>query len=251
MLIQHESFEVLGTLDPLLKKEGLRIRYVNFERNPKAQPSIDKYDGLILMGGYMGVYETHKYEHLKTEMKLIEDALKKKIPILGICLGSQMIAHVLGATVRKHTEREMGWYQIELTEAGTHDPVLKHFNKTETVFQSHGDTFEIPKEAVHLARSALCAGQAFRYQNNVYGFQFHIEIDQPTIKSWLEMPENQRFFSDPNSPFNPDTIQSDTLRYLPRSIELSTETFKCFLEIGGAKKRAIRVISGHGGHGGN
>lgn len=243
MLIQHESFEVLGTLDPLLKKEGLRIRYVNFERDPTAQPSLEKYDALILMGGYMGVYEAHKYEHLKTEMKLIEEALKKNLPVLGICLGSQMIAHVLGADVRKHTNREMGWYRVELTQDGIDDPVLGHFQKSEFVFQSHGDTFEIPESACHLASSQLCRGQAFRYQSNVYGFQFHLEIDLPTIEHWLKMPENQQFFEE--SQFNPVKIQQDTRLHLNRSLDLSTRAFKKFLKIGGARPRTTRVTLGH------
>jgi GMP synthase (glutamine-hydrolysing) len=162
-----------------------------------------------------------------------------------------MIAHVLGAQVRKNTQREMGWYPITLTPEGAQDPVLKHFRPSEYLFQSHGDTFEIPAHAVHLASSALCRGQAFRYGTNVYGFQFHIEIDQPTIKVWLEMPENQQFFikssGGSQSLFQPDKIRSDTGLYLPRSIELSTETFRSFLETGGAKKRPLRITSGHGG----
>src|SRR5690349_16930935 len=110
IVLQHVAWEILGTLDPLLKKESFRVRYVNFDRQPDAQPTLDKYDALILLGGPMGVYEAEKHSHLKVEMKLIEQALQKDIPIMGICLGSQLLAHVLGADVRKHTEREMGWY---------------------------------------------------------------------------------------------------------------------------------------------
>ena len=91
LLLQHESFEAFGTLDPLLKREGIRIRYVNFERNPEAIPSLDGYDGLILMGGYMGVYESHIYQHLKVEMQLIEEALRRGMPILGICLDRKSV----------------------------------------------------------------------------------------------------------------------------------------------------------------
>ncbi len=245
MLIQHESFEPLGTLNPVLKKEGVRIRYVNFERHPDAKPSIDKYDGLILMGGYMGVYESHKYEHLKVEMKLIERALAKKIPILGICLGSQILAHVLGSDVKKHTEREMGWYQIHLTEEGQRDPVLNHFNKSEMLFQSHGDTFDIPLSATQLAWSEKCKGQAFKYGENVYGFQFHLEIDLQTIHHWIAMPENIEIFKNSNNQFIPKKILDDTENYLTRSVELSTFAFYNFLQIAGPKKRFIHLKSGH------
>jgi GMP synthase (glutamine-hydrolysing) len=244
LLLQHESFEAFGTLDPLLKREGIRIRYVNFERNPEAIPSLDGYDGLILMGGYMGVYESLIYQHLKVEMQLIEEALRRGMPILGICLGSQILAHVLGAEVRKHSEREMGWVPVHLTDQGKADPIFSHFGSSEVLFQSHGDTFDIPSSANHLAFSEVCHGQAFRYGENVYGFQFHIEIDRPTIGHWIEMPENQEIFAASNGRFEPGTILRDTDRHLPRSIQLSEYAFRNFLKISGAKKPKIKLGSG-------
>ncbi len=244
LLIQHESFEALGTLDPVLKREGIRIRYVNFERTPEAIPSLENYEGLILMGGYMGVYESHVYQHLKVEMKLIEEALKRNMPIFGICLGSQILAHVLGAQVRKHREREMGWVPIHLTESGKSDPLLSEFKESELVFQSHGDTFDIPSSAEHLAYSELCTGQAFRYGNNVYGLQFHLEIDEPTIHHWLQMPENQKIFDDSKGRFVPEKIEMETRQYLPRSMDLSRKVFQSFLQISGAKKPRTRLGSG-------
>ncbi len=244
LLIQHESFEALGTLDPLLKKEGIRIRYVNFERDPDAVPEIDRYDGLILMGGYMGVYESHVYQHLKVEMRLIEAALKRNMPILGICLGSQILAHVLGAEVRKHTEREMGWVPVHLTEKGRSDPIFLGFKESEMLFQSHGDTFEIPASAEHLAFSQVCHGQAFRYGDRVYGFQFHIEIDRPTIGHWIEMPENREIFRNSEGRFVPETILEETETHLPRSIELSQGVFRNFLKQSGARTPKVRLGSG-------
>ena len=143
------------------------MRYVNFERTPDLVPKLDGYHGIILLGGYMGVYEQDSYSHLRVELRLIEEALRRELPILGICLGSQILASVLGANVRRHKAREMGWYDIELTEAGAEDPVIGHFRKpAQKVFQSHGDVFDVPASATHLARSALCEGQAFRYGKN-------------------------------------------------------------------------------------
>lgn len=246
IVIQHEAYEVLGTLDPLLKKEGLRIRYVNFERDPCANPSLEKYDGLILMGGYMGVYEAEKYTHLKVEMALIEQALKKKLPVLGICLGAQILAHVLGADVRKHEFREMGWYDLHLSDEGQKDPVLGHFQKTEKVFQSHGDTFDIPATARHLAWSELCPGQAFRYGDNVYGLQFHLEVERKTVDQWLELPENQEIFRNSRGRFVPGNIKADTDRFLSNSMALSEEAFTRFLKLSGKRARFIRIGSGHG-----
>jgi GMP synthase (glutamine-hydrolysing) len=246
LVIQHESYEALGTWGPILKSLGRRIRFVNYERNPDAVPEVERYDGVILLGGYMGVYESDSYAHLKVELKLIEEALRRELPILGICLGSQILAAVLGSTVRRHTEREMGWYDVELTPAGLADPVIGHFQPTEKMFQSHGDTFEIPSSAEHLARSAICAGQAFRYGKNAYGLQFHLEVNRGIVDDWLAMPENEAIFRASQGRFSPDRIREDTDRYLERSMALSEETFRRFLRISGVGERPIRLGSGHG-----
>lgn len=249
LVLQHESYDALGTWGPILKEMGKRIRFVNFERTPDADPEIEGYGAIILLGGYMGVYESESYSHLKVEFKLIEEALKKEIPILGICLGSQILASVLGASVRQHTEREMGWYDVELTDAGAADPVIGHFKRTERVFQSHGDVFEIPKSAEHLARSAICEGQAFRYGKCAYGLQFHLEVNGAIIDDWFEMPENQEFFSGSAGKFSPEAIRRDTGLFLEKSMSLSEVTFRRFLHIAGgsgAKARRIRLGSGHG-----
>jgi GMP synthase (glutamine-hydrolysing) len=242
LVIQHESYEALGTWGPILKERVKRARFINFERTPDLEPSLQGYDGIILLGGYMGVYESERYAHLKIERKLIEQALKRDMPILGICLGSQILASVLGASVGKHDEREMGWYEVELTEEGKKDPVIGHFKARERFFQSHGDIFEIPKSAVHLARSQICEGQAFRYGTKVYGIQFHLEVNLSIIEDWFEMPENSEHFA--SGKFPPGEIRKDTSRYLDRSMELSQETFRRFLDISGAEPKAIRLGSG-------
>ena len=99
LVFQHVPHELLGTLNPLLKKSGFRIRYVNFARRPDAQPSLNGYDGLVVLGGPMSVNDTDRLPHLTTEMKVIEEALGKNIPVLGICLGAQLISKTLGAAV--------------------------------------------------------------------------------------------------------------------------------------------------------
>ena len=99
LVFQHVAHELLGTLNPLLKRAGFRIRYVNFARYPDAQPSLYGYDGLIVLGGPMSVNDTNRLPHLITELKVIEDALRREIPVLGICLGAQLIAKTLGADV--------------------------------------------------------------------------------------------------------------------------------------------------------
>lgn len=246
LIFQHVAHKILGTLNPTLKEKGLRIRYVNFDRSPDEHPSIDKYHGLIILGGYMGVYEAQKYTHIKTELKLIEEALKKDIPILGICLGSQLLAHVLGSEVRRNNEKEIGWYDIHLTEEGQKDPLFSHFQKTEKLFQLHGDTFDIPQSAVHLARSNVCNSQAFRYGNKAYGLQFHLEVDEPMIKRWLENPINQEEILNSNGKFDLQNIQQQTSLYIDHSLKLSRETFLNFINLFGLPQKSVRLGYEHG-----
>lgn len=246
LVFQHVSNEILGTLNPLLKLRGLRIRYVNFERNPNESPSLERYNGLIVLGGHMGVYEAEKYTHIKVEMQLLEKALAKGIPVLGICLGAQILAHVLGADVRKSETKEIGWTDIHLTEKGQEDPLLSHFQKTEKVFQLHGDTFEIPKSAEHLASSQACMGQAFRYGQNAYGLQFHLEVDKAMIQRWLQVPANLQELLQSDGKFSAEQIALETEKYLHSSLRLSEQTFTKFIDLFNLKDRPELIGSGHG-----
>ncbi|MDD4974564.1 MAG: gamma-glutamyl-gamma-aminobutyrate hydrolase family protein [Bacteriovorax sp.] len=247
LVFQHVAHKILGTLNPTLKEHGLRIRYVNFERNPDEAPSLEKYHGLIVLGGHMGVYEAEIYKHIKIEMQLIEEALKKNIPILGICLGAQMLAHVLGADVRQSAKKEIGWYDLNLTDQGLNDPVLSHFQKTEKVFQLHGDTFEIPKSAIHLASSELFPGQAFRYGEKVYGLQCHLEVDQAMIHRWLDNKRNQHEIANSNGKFSVAQIRLETEQYISHSMDLSRQTFSRFIELFTLRERPILLGSDEGG----
>lgn len=237
LVFQHVAHEILGTLNPLLKARGLRVRYVNFDRNPDEKPSIEKYDGLIVLGGQMGVYEADKYTHIKVEMQLIEQALKKQIPVLGICLGAQILAHVLGASVRKSPTKEVGWHDIDLTTEGTQDPLLGHFKTREKIFQMHGDTFDIPKSAVHLASSTACLGQAFRHGENVYGLQFHLEVDEGMIQRWMTNPMS--------ASEDVGRIRAETSTYLENSVQLSQKTFDRFIDLFAFGERKILLGSDH------
>ncbi|OQW46934.1 MAG: hypothetical protein A4S09_03235 [Proteobacteria bacterium SG_bin7] len=246
LVFQHVAHEILGTLNSLLKERKFRVRYINYERDPESRPSIEKYDSLIILGGHMGVYEADKYTHIKIEMQIIEEALKKNIPILGICLGAQILAHVLGANVKKHTQKEIGWSNLHLTPEGHIDRLFNHFKKTEKVFQMHGDTFEIPKSAEHLAYSDICKGQAFRYGEKVYGLQFHLEVDRPMIERWLKSPIHKKDLAETSGILTEEKIITETQDCIDRSIQLSNQTFNNFIDLFGLKPRSILLGSGHG-----
>jgi GMP synthase (glutamine-hydrolysing) len=231
LVFQHVRHEGLGTLEPLLRDAGCQIDRVNFSRQPEAQPSLDGYEGLVVLGGPMGVHDTDKYPHLSLETKLIESAVQKKTPVLGICLGAQLIASALGARVYSNEIKEIGWYDLAPTLNARDDPLFRHMERTEKVFQWHGDTFELPRGGVHLASSPLCSNQAFRYRNNVYALQFHLEIDVSTIDTWLNVLENRREIANLNGAIDPNSIRDETPQRMERLTELSHLVFGEFIKL--------------------
>ncbi len=237
LVFQHVAYEILGTLDPLLRNAGFRIKYVNFERYPDAEPSLEGYEGLIVLGGPMNVDETGDYPFLETEVRLIKDAMERGFPILGICLGSQLLAKALGAKVKKNPEKEIGWYDVSPTEEGASDPLMSTFSGVEKIFQWHGDTFEIPEDAVRLASSPLCENQAFRLGDNIYGFQFHLEVDEPMIERWLNVPANKKEIEALNGKIDPGVIMEDTQEYIERLKKLSDAAFGGFVSLFGYNKK--------------
>jgi GMP synthase (glutamine-hydrolysing) len=237
LVLQHVAHELLGTLNPLLKRAGFRIRYVNFARHPDAEPSLEGYDGLVILGGPMSVNDSNRLPHLTTEMKLIEQALKLNLPVLGICLGAQLIAKTLGAAVFRNREKEIGWYDVSPTDEAESDPLLSSFGENEKIFQWHGETFEIPKSASHLAFSSLCANQAFRYETHIYGFQFHLEVDAPMIHRWLGVPENQQEIASLGGGNTPERIHRETPAHIDRLTQLGERVFGEFIDLFGIEKK--------------
>ncbi len=241
LVCQHVPYEILGTLDPLLRKKGFRIKFVNFGRFPDAEPGIKGYEGLIVLGGPMNVGQAKDYPHLKYEKKLILDAIKADIPVLGICLGAQLIASALGAKIKKSPEKEIGWYNVVLTKEGHRDPLFKHFKLKEKIFQMHGDMFDVPKDAVLLASAPGCPHQAFRYGNKVYGFQFHLEVDEPLVERWLRVLEHREELKELRKLIEPDEIRVETHKRISHLKKLSNRTFAEFIKLFGHKKSVRRL----------
>ncbi len=237
LVFQHVAHEILGTLNPLLKGSGFRIRYVNFGRENYKIPELDNYDGLIVLGGPMGVNEVDKYPYLIPELKAIERAIEKEMPIFGICLGAQLIAKALGARVKKNKMKEIGWYDVMPTKEGVDDNLISQLSKTEKIFQWHGDTFDIPRCGVHLARSPRCENQAFKYGEKIYGFQFHLEVDKIMIERWLKNSVNVEELSNLKGIIYPEDIRKDTPIYIDRLKELSNLVFSKYIKNLSTKKK--------------
>jgi GMP synthase (glutamine-hydrolysing) len=237
LVFQHVAFEILGTLDPLLKSHGFRIRYVNFGRDPEARPRLEGYDGLVVLGGPMSVDDTAAHPHLETESELLLEAIERRMPVLGICLGAQLIARALGAWVGRNPEKEIGWYDVRPTEVAREDPLLRHFGDSERIFQWHGDTFELPEGAVHLASSDACANQAFRVREHVYGFQFHLEVDERLIERWLQTPVHRTELEGLAGRVDPAAIRSETRLRIADAMRLSDRIFSDWAKLLGVPRR--------------
>jgi GMP synthase-like glutamine amidotransferase len=154
--------------------------------HPEAEiPDLRDYDALIVMGGSMGVYDEDRFDWLAPEKAHIRKAIDAGKPVLGICLGAQLIAASLGAKVAPHSRKEIGWFPVALTDTGVTHPLLSGFNSAMTVFHWHGDRFEIPAGARHLMSSAACDNQAFAYGDNVLALQFHLEMDPVAVRALM------------------------------------------------------------------
>ena len=230
LVFQHVPYEPLGTLDPLLKASGFRIRYINFSREPDQRPELDRYAAIIVLGGPMNVDAVDHYPNLATEVDILADALDRDMSILGICLGAQLLAKALGGTVAPGERREIGWYDVELTEQGRHDPVLSAFSPTQRVFQWHEDCIDLPESCEHLARSPDCDVQAFRHGEHAYGFQFHLEVDRLLIDRWLTVPDNAATLAAESGRIDPDAIRRQTLDEIGPLAAKSDETFSRWID---------------------
>jgi GMP synthase (glutamine-hydrolysing) len=200
---QHVPFEGLGNIEKWAQSRGWEISATRFYQNDPL-PDIHGFDWLVVMGGPMGVMDEAEFPWLAQEKQLIAQAIRQRKVVLGICLGAQLIASASGARVYRNSHKEIGWMPIELTEAGKSHPLFRNLPGRLEVFHWHGDTFDLPKGAVHLASSAACRHQAFAIDERVLGLQFHLEstpqgidaliahcgdelIESPYIQSAAEM----------------------------------------------------------------
>ena len=232
LVFQHVASEPLGHLDPLLRASGFRIRYVNFGREAQAQPDIRRYDGLVVLGGPMNVDQVQQFPHLKTEIELIREAVNAQKPVLGICLGGQLLAVAMGGRVQPNAVPEIGWYRLHTRPQAHGDRLFRHFERTPRyVFQWHAYAFEPPPQAVPLAWTRSCRQQAYRLGEHAWGLQFHLEADASLIDRWLHLPGGRSEIERHWSPARIARIQAATQRHLPVATPLSERVFGEFIQL--------------------
>lgn len=179
--IRNINVETLGTLEPLFRSAGFQIEEVNAQEDQVPLNS-GQYNAIVILGGPMSAYDNLSY--LAREQELIRNAIRKEVPVLGICLGSQLIAQAIGGRVHKGPKKEIGWSEVTLTPNGLKSLFNGIKHKTLRVFQWHGDTYDLPETANIMASSPLYP-QAFSVGSAV-GIQFHLEVDGEMIHRWLQ-----------------------------------------------------------------
>jgi GMP synthase (glutamine-hydrolysing) len=183
--LRHVAFEDLGLFGPILEAAGWKVSYREAPIDDLDDVSIEQSDLLIILGGPIGVYETHAYPFRSKEVALLERRLGKGLPTLGICLGSQLMAKALGSRVFAGPVKEIGWGKIELTSAGRASCLSPLGTDTALVLHWHGDTFDLPREATRLAFNVNHEHQAFSYGRNSLALQFHLEVEPLQLEKWL------------------------------------------------------------------
>ena len=204
LVIQNTKNEGLSALGDLLRKDGFSIKTVFAKTDPI--PS-DILSPVIILGAPESANDDLQY--LKDEMNLIRKCVEKNIPVLGICLGSQLIAKAFGAKVYQGPKKEIGFYH-DIEFENTDSRLFHGMTSPATVFHWHGDTFELPKGATRLARSKQYENQAFRFKSAV-AIQFHLEVDEDTINLWLEKSKAEL---DRTPYIDPDSIKETIPRYI-------------------------------------
>jgi len=194
--LQHASFEGINCLSPWFKQQGHKITGTHLYRGDTL-PSIDAFDWLVILGGPMSVHCTDKHPWLVAEKQLIKQAIDNKKIVLGICLGGQLIANVLGATVKKNTHKEIGWHPITRHDAIENSAFKGIFPPQMPMFHWHGDTFDIPAGAIPIASSTACTNQGYVIGDRIVGLQCHPETTPEFINYLAEAGQDELAESSP------------------------------------------------------
>ncbi|TDA68706.1 MAG: type 1 glutamine amidotransferase [Clostridia bacterium] len=187
LVIQNIAIEGPGTLGPALERAGWQLEVRQMDRPGASLPQdLRPYQALVVLGGPMGADDHDQYPYLAVVKQTIREAVARGLPVLGICLGAQLIARALGAEVYRNPVQEIGWFTLRLTPAGRRSPLFAGLPEEFPVFQWHADTFDLPPGATHLASTPTCPNQAFALGARVFGLQFHLEVTQEMAKAWRQ-----------------------------------------------------------------
>ena len=210
LAFRHVPFEDAGLIAPALEARGIELVYSDAFQDADAQPDWRSAAGLLFMGGPMSANDGLPF--IRREIAILEAALAAGRPVLGICLGAQLLARALGARVYRNPVKEIGWAPVYWTEAALRDPRFGGLRSPETVFHWHGETFDLPEGAERLAWSDTCRNQAFRAGSNAYGLQSHLEVTPDMISAWCREDANSADVRELPVPIDPNAHAADIAR---------------------------------------
>jgi len=215
LIITHNPTEGGGLFETILKAKGWQHEILPLYAGKGLPESVESYDLILLMGGPMSANDEARYPFLKKELLFIRQVLKLGKPVLGICLGAQLMAKSLGARVYPGPHKEIGWYFLTQTPSARTDPLFSLLDPCFLVFQWHGETFDLPNGAVGLAGNEAYPQQAFRFEPWAYGLQFHFEVTESMIQTWLTQWAKEIKKAKPQ-PLTAQDILQDSRVYLDR-----------------------------------
>lgn len=184
LILMHHPDEGPGTIGDYLSAHEVELQTVRLYAGEALPPDPESFEAIVAMGGPMNVYEQNEFPWLEPEDRFLRQALAAEVPLVGICLGAQLIAKALDAPISKNPVEELGWLDVSLSPDAYGDPLMAGVEPVFGAFHWHGDTFATPQGGVRLAASADCANQAFRWRN-AWGLQFHVEVTVDIVATWV------------------------------------------------------------------
>ena len=224
LVLQHEPMEGPGTIAGEIRSAGHTVRIIRIDQKEKVPADPGPFAGVVVMGGTMGVYDQGKLTHLKEEIGLLEKALQKEKPVLGICLGAQLLAAAAGAE-GKPGEKEIGWVLVHKMPEACKDPVLRRLPENFHALMWHGDHFALPKGAIHLLGTQKCACAGFRIGKKAYGLVPHLEMTAAMIDEMVSASRQELA----SAHVEPAQILEDSSEYAEPTEELARTMWKVWI----------------------
>jgi GMP synthase (glutamine-hydrolysing) len=220
-----------GVFGDVVAARGHRLEEWSLAWDTPLPRPLDAYGAVLVFGGAMHADQDRHHPWLREENLFLQRLLDLRTPVLGICLGAQLLAAALGARVRPNRVREIGWYRLQPALQAKEDRLFRHFDGSQHVFQWHAYTFDLPPGGLHLASTESCEHQAFRFGERAYGLQFHLEADEALIQRWLAVPAYRAELEAEAGAESVARVLRDTHGHVAPALKLSERVFHEFIEL--------------------